>query len=143
LGLDTLLNGNRVASTTLPAIARQLSLRGGFVNSTMSATDLRELRGILSGFSMTDIAQMKTAERRMTSLRSVKKPLDHAREDQLSLVFRPELTKAAICQIFSYRYENDCPLFDLRFLFLSALPARLETIPPSATLAFCAMFWTS
>lgn len=52
----------------------------------MSATDLRELRGILSGFSMTDIAQMKTAERRMTSLRSVKKPLDHAREDQLSLV---------------------------------------------------------
>jgi hypothetical protein len=98
----------------------------------MSASEMDELRRILAGFSMTDIAQMKTAERPVTSLRSVKKLLDHIPDGQLSWIFRPELTKTAIWQILSYVYENDRHLFDLLFLLLSALPSRLETLPTTS-----------
>jgi hypothetical protein len=95
----------------------------------MSFPDVPELSRILSGFSMTSIAQMKMTEKPSTSLKSVKRFVDHARQDQLALIFRPELSKASIWQILNWVYENDRPLFDLLFLFLSSLPPRLENVP--------------
>jgi hypothetical protein len=95
----------------------------------MTAADLDELERILAGFSVTDIAQMKPKERPPTSLKKVKKLLDRTRPDQLSLIFRGDLTKPAIWQILTFLHEHDRALFDLLFLLLDSLPNRVETLP--------------
>jgi hypothetical protein len=91
--------------------------------------DLDELERVLADFSMTDIAQMKPTERPPTSLKKVKKLLDRARPDQLSLLFRGDLTKPAIWQILVFVHEHDRPLFDLVLVLLASLPSCIATLP--------------